>query len=101
MRAAIWQSTTGIDAAENAVMLVDAVARAGHAGADMLFTPEMVGYLDRDRARAAQNLRSEREDVVLAAARNAAAKHGIWVHIGSLGLRDERSDGRWVNRSFM
>jgi predicted amidohydrolase len=101
MRAAILQPTSGIDPAANAAMIVDAIAHAAGDGAQMLFTPEMVGYLDRDRQRAAQTLRSEQDDMVLAATREAAARHGIWVHLGSLGLRDERSDGRWVNRSFM
>lgn len=67
----------------------------------MLFTPEMAGYLDRDRTRAASTLCSEAEDPVLAQVREAAAKHGLWVHLGSLPLKNERTDGRWANRSFM
>ena len=101
MRAAILQSTSGIDPAANAGMLVEAIASASAQGADMLFTPEMVGCIDRDRERASTSLRDEAGDVVLSAVREAAARHGLWVHIGSLGLRDERSDGRWSNRSFI
>lgn len=101
MRAAILQSTSGIDPAANAAMIANSAEQAAREGADMLFTPEMVGYLDRDRTRAAKTLRCEGEDIVLATAREAAARHGIWLHLGSLGLRDERSDGRWVNRSFV
>ena len=101
MRAAILQPTSGIDPAANAEMLVDAIANAKAGGADMLFTPEMVGCLDRDRERAAQTLTDEVHDAVLAAVRVAAAKAGLWVHIGSLGLRGERADGRWTNRSFV
>lgn len=101
LRAAILQPTSGIDPAANAEMLVDAIANARAGGADMLFTPEMVGCLDRDRERAAQTLTDEAHDAVLAAARVAAAKAGLWVHIGSLGLTGERVDGRWTNRSFV
>lgn len=101
MKSTIFQATSGIDPAANARAIADAVARAKADGADMLFTPEMVGYLDRDRARATATLRNEADDAVLAAVREAAARHGLWVHIGSLGLRDERADGRWVNRSFI
>jgi len=101
MRAAILQSTSGIDPAANAGMLVEAIASASAQGADMLFTPEMVGCIDRDRERASTSLHDEAGDVVLSAVREAAARHGLWVHIGSLGLRDERSDGRWSNRSFI
>jgi deaminated glutathione amidase len=101
MRAALFQSCTGIDPVLNASALVDTIGTAAQGGADMLFSPEMVGYLDRNRERAGHTLRSEADDVVLSSAREAAARNGIWVHLGSLGLRDERSDGRWVNRSFV
>ncbi|MPT48068.1 MAG: carbon-nitrogen hydrolase family protein [Sphingobium sp.] len=101
MRAAIVQANSGIDPSANAAMVVDAIAQAKAGGADMVFTPEMVGYLDRDRQRAAMLLRDEAHDEVLAAVREAAALHGLWVHIGSLGLKNERADGRWSNRSFI
>lgn len=101
MRAAIFQMTSGIDPAANSAAIVDAAARARGEGADMLFTPEMAGYLDRDRGRAAATLRSEADDPVLGDVREVAARHGLWVHLGSLPLKDERSDGRWANRSFM
>ncbi|MEV4933208.1 carbon-nitrogen hydrolase family protein [Sphingobium sp. LSP13-1-1.1] len=101
MRAAIFQMTSGIDPAANAAAIADMAARAKAEGADMLFTPEMAGYLDRDRKRAAATLHSEGDDPVLAAVREAAAKQGLWVHLGSTPLKDERSDGRWANRSFM
>lgn len=101
MRAAIFQMTSGIDPAANAAAIVEMAARAKGEGADMLFTPEMAGYLDRDRQRASATLRTEGDDPVLAAVREAAAKLGLWVHLGSIPLKDERADGRWANRSFM
>jgi predicted amidohydrolase len=101
MRAALFQMTSGIDPAANAAAIADMAARARAEGADMLFTPEMAGYLDRDRRRAAETLRAEADDPVLAAIREAAAKHALWVHIGSLAFKDERADGRWANRSFV
>lgn len=101
MRIALYQASTGIDPAANARDLVAAVEAAGAGGAAMLFTPEMSGLLDRDRARAAPHLRDEASDPVLAAVRAAAAKAGIWVHIGSLALAGEREDGRLVNRGVL
>ncbi|HWV12596.1 MAG TPA: carbon-nitrogen hydrolase family protein, partial [Sphingobium sp.] len=101
MRAAILQMTSGIDPAANAAAIVEAVGQAAGQGTDMLFTPEMAGYLDRNRARAAETLRGEADDPVLAAVREAAAQHGLWVHLGSLPLKEEGGDGRWVNRSFL
>jgi predicted amidohydrolase len=100
MRAAILQSRTGIDPAASAVTIADAIGDAGAGGANMLFTPEMSGVLDRDRTRANKTIVTEEEDAVLAAARNAAAKAGLWVHIGSLALRGG-ADGRFVNRGFV
>jgi predicted amidohydrolase len=69
----------------------------------MLFTPEMSGLLDRDRARAAAHYRREEDDPVLAAVRDAAARAGIWVHLGSLAVRDGGDgDGDLLaNRGFV
>jgi predicted amidohydrolase len=101
MRAAILQSCTRIDPTANAATLTSAIAEAAAGRADILFTPEMSGLLDRNRSRAAQSIVSESEDRVLAAVRDAAAKAGIWVHLGSLALRPEGGDGRFVNRAFV
>lgn len=101
MRAAIYQSRTGIDPAANAQGIIAAIVEARDRGADMLFTPEMSGLLDRDRARAATNIRKEADDPVLAAVREAAARAKIWVHLGSLALLSARADGRLVNRGFV
>ncbi|QJU57695.1 carbon-nitrogen hydrolase family protein [Sphingomonas sp. AP4-R1] len=100
MRAAIFQTTTGIDPARNAAALVAAVAEAKAGGADMLFTPEMSGLIDRDRARGAASIRDEADDPALAAVREAAAEAGIWVHLGSLALAGGEG-GRFVNRGFV
>ncbi|HSX56461.1 MAG TPA: carbon-nitrogen hydrolase family protein [Sphingomonas sp.] len=100
MKAAILQMTSGIDPLANARALTDGVAQAAAGGAVMLFTPEMSGLLDRQRERAAANIVAEGEDRVLAAVREAAAKHGVWVHLGSLALKGE-TDGRFVNRGFV
>ena len=100
MRIALFQAQTGIDPAANASALTQAVEAAAAGGATMLFTPEMSGLLDRDRARAERHLRDEETDPVLSALRRAAAEHGIWIHVGSLALRGG-SDGRLVNRGFL
>src|SRR3954470_7160329 len=99
-RIALYQARTGIDPAANARALVAAIGEAAAGGAAILFTPEMSGLLDRDRARAAAHLRTEAEDQVLAAVRAAAAQAGIWVHLGSLAVRGE-SGGKLRNRGFL
>ena len=99
MKIAVLQMTSGIDPRANAQVIVDAVAEAGAGGAAMLFTPEMSGLLDRDRARAASSIVAEDADPVLAEARSAAVEHGIWVHLGSLAVRGD--DGRYANRGYV
>ncbi len=101
MRVAIYQARTGIDPAVSARNLTGAVQEAAASGAEILFTPEMSGLLDRDRERAVRHLRSEADDPVLAGVRSAAAEAGMWVHLGSLALAGEREDGRLVNRGFL
>jgi predicted amidohydrolase len=98
-RIALFQSTTGIDPEANGRALVDAIVEAASGGAEMLFTPEMSGLLDRDSARAAKTLRREENDPVLAAAREAAQRSRIWLSIGSLAVLAE--DGKVANRSYI
>jgi predicted amidohydrolase len=101
MRAAILQSCTGVDPLLSARNLVEAVERAAGEGADMLFTPEMSNVLDRDRARGATTIVAEADDVVLAAMREAAAKAGLWVHIGSLAVKSGQGAAPYANRGFV
>jgi len=98
-RIALFQSTTGIDPAANARALTEAVDQAASGGAEMLFTPEMSGLLDRESKRAAKALRSQEEDSVLAACREAARTHRTWLHVGSLAVLVD--DGKVANRSFL
>lgn len=98
-RIALFQSNSGIDPAANAKALVDAIGEAARGEAAILFTPEMSGLLDRNSERAAPNLRIEDQDIVLAACRDAAREHGIWVHLGSLAILVD--DGKVANRGFV
>ncbi len=98
-RVGVLQMTSGIDPAVNAATLVDAIQAAGKEDAAMLFTPEMSGLIDRDRARAGASIVGEEADIVLAAVRKAAAETGVWVHLGSLAIR--RADGKFANRGFL
>ena len=100
VRIALFQSRTGIDPEQSALELELIVGEAADKGASMLFTPEMSGVLDGNRERAAGSVVSEADDRVLATVREAAAKHGIWVHLGSVALRSDNDD-RLVNRGFV
>lgn len=107
MRIALAQMCSGIEPAANAKMLRAHIDEAASRGADILFTPEMTGLVDRNRHRAADNIHTEQEDPVLKQACEAAEQAGIWVALGSLAIRggaippDAQEDGKWVNRSFL
>ena len=75
------------------------MTRAAAGSAEILFTPEMSGLLDRDSGRAAKNIQSEEEDSVLAACREAAKRNRIWLDIGSLAVLVE--NGKRANRGFV
>jgi predicted amidohydrolase len=98
-RVALLQMTAGIDPAANARAIAEAADAAAEGGAAMLFTPEMSGLLDRDRARATPHIVAEADNPVLAAAREAAARSRLWIALGSLAVRAE--GGGWANRSLL
>ena len=98
-RIAVLQMTSGIDPAENAQTIVAATGDAATDGAAMLFTPEMSGLLDRNRQRGGVHVVAEGDNRVLMAVREAAARHGVWIALGSLAV--ERDDERWANRSLL
>ena len=98
-RIAVLQMTSGVNREVNAVALEEAVTQAAGEGAEMLFTPEMSGLLDRDRKRAAERIVAEQETLALARVRDAAARAGIWVSLGSLAV--DAGGGRWANRAFV
>ena len=98
-RVALYQAQTGIDPAANRADLVAAARDAAAGGAAMLFTPEMSGLLDANRERARGLVVAEDDDPTLAAVREAAARDGLWIHLGSLAL--QAGDGRFANRGFV
>lgn len=102
MKIALAQMCSGIDPLENADALSEFITKAATDGAEILFTPEMTGLVDRDRARAAGHICAEQDEVVLAAARAGAAKANMWISVGSLAVKsDDQSLEKWVNRSFL
>jgi len=101
VKIAVLQMSSGIDPAANAEVIEAAIGEAAGQGAVMLFTPEMSGLLDSNGARAAGHVVDEANDPVLARVRSAAARAGIWVHIGSLAVKGDGDEARWANRGFV
>ncbi len=99
LRIGLIQTMTGIDPAIEAGQLAITIADLASRGAELIFTPEMSGIIDRDRRRAAASIVAEADDVVLAAVRRAAREHNVWVQLGSLAIT--AGDGMFANRGFL
>jgi predicted amidohydrolase len=97
---ALHQMTSSIDPMRNASDMADAIARAAENGSAMYFAPEMSILLDRDRARARQYMADEAHNAALQSLIAAAARHRIWVHIGSMPILDEGAE-KLANRSII
>lgn len=101
MKIAVLQMTSGIDPEANGAVIEAAIVDAAAQGASMLFTPEMSGLLDSNGKRAETHVVDEAHDPVLARVRAAAARAGIWVHLGSLALKSGDEGALWANRAFV
>jgi deaminated glutathione amidase len=99
MRVALCQMTSGIDPAVNAITVAHAIESAAAQNAEILFTPEMTGLLDRDRKRLMLNAAPAEKDLTVVAARKAACAHNIWVHIGSVPIPTDGA--QFFNRGFL
>lgn len=101
MRAALVQLSVSDDPAQNLPATVAFIREAAARGAGFVLTPECTNLLSSDRAHQRAVLRHEEDDLTLAALRLEAERAGIWLLIGSLGLKTHDPDGRFANRSFL
>lgn len=101
LRIGVVQTTTGIDPRASAEAMAGALREAAAQGAAIAFTPEMSGRLDRDRERLLAPRMLEVDEPTLAAARDVAREHGLWVALGSLAVRRAPELPLLVNRSYL
>ena len=101
MKAALLQLNASDDPAANLPVTVAMVRQAVEMGAQFVLTPEVTNCVSLNRAHQKMVLRHEEDDETLTALRALASEHGIHVLIGSLALRTDDADGRFVNRSFL
>ena len=101
MRAGLVQLNVGDDPALNLPVTVEHIRRAVAGGAGFVLTPECTNSLSANRAHQRAVLRHEDDDPTLAALRDEAARAGVWLLIGSLGVLTHDADGRFANRSFL
>lgn len=101
MRVALLQLNVSDDPTENLAQTLEYVREAVGKRAQFVLTPEVTNCLSTSRARQNEVLQVEADDITLAGLREAARAHGVWILIGSLGLKTTDPDGRFANRSFM
>jgi len=97
-KVALVQMRSATAPAANLATAVAAVAEAKSAGADYVLTPEMTNIIAK-REHVLATIVDEDGDPTLAALREAARKHAMYVHIGSLAIK--ASPDRAANRSFL
>ncbi len=101
MRAALLQLNSSDDPAENLQVVLKRLRGAVAEGAGFILTPEVTNCVSASRTHQQSVLQLEEDDITLAALRAEAAALGVWILIGSLGLKTDDSDGRFANRSFL
>ena len=93
------QMCSGVDPERNVASMRRLVREAAAGGALYVQTPEMTGALQRNRAGLQAILKSETDDLVVAAAAELAAELHIFLHVGSTAIA--LADGRIANRAFL
>ena len=89
---------SGVDVARNVEAASDLIRSAARGGANFIATPEMTSLLQKDRERLLAAVRTEAEDMSLAAFRELARELNVAILIGSLAVRE---GGMLRNRSVM
>lgn len=101
MRAALLQMTSTDLPAENLETVKTMIAEAVRGGAGFVLTPEVTNCLSGSRTHQNAVLCHEEDDPTLAALQEEAARHGVWLLLGSLGIKTHDADGRFANRQFL
>lgn len=101
MRTALVQLTVTDDPEANLVVTRDRVRAAAAGGAGFVLTPECTNALSSSRDHQRAVFHPEESDPTLSALRDEAAGAGVWLLIGSLGLKTTDPDGRFANRSLL
>ena len=96
---AALQMCSGTDPVRNVETMRGLVREAAAKGAVYVQTPEMTGAIQKDLAGLRAILRSEADDLVVAAASELAAELSIHVHVGSTAIA--LPDGKVANRGFL
>lgn len=101
MKAALLQITSSDMPEENLVTLRAMVRDAAAQGAGFVLTPEVSNCVSTSRSHQAEVLEPEEGNSFLAGMRKEAKAQGVWLLLGSIGVKTTDADGRFANRSFL
>jgi len=98
-KAACIQMNSGGDMNANLTQLEKLIGKAAAKGAHFIVTPEYTNLLFDDMADAIPVVLPQAHDITLARCRELARDLRVWIHIGSLALKE--SSDKISNRSFL
>jgi deaminated glutathione amidase len=101
VKTALLQITSSDTPSDNLRMVRAMMHEAAAQGAGFILTPEITNCVSSNRERQRAVLSPEDEDETLAGLRDEASQLGVWLSIGSLGIKTGDADGRFANRSFL
>jgi predicted amidohydrolase len=99
LKAAVVQMRSGTGMAANRDDFVRLVEEAAGAGAHYVQTPEMTGLIQKSRKDLMAEIFPQEDDPIIEAASDLAARHGIWLHVGSTPIAV--GGGKVANRAFL
>lgn len=98
-RSALVQLRAGRVIADNLVSAEALIREAAKGGATYIQTPENTALMELEPDLVRSQVQPEGESRPLAVFRALAGELGVWLHIGSLGVKG--GDGRIANRSYL
>ena len=101
MRIALLQITSSDLPEENLSTVRDMIREAKAQGAEFVLTPEVTNCVSTSRKHQEKVLEPEEGNSFLAAMKEEAKAQGVWLLLGSLGVKTTDADGRFANRSFL
>ncbi|EAQ04020.1 hydrolase, carbon-nitrogen family protein [Pseudooceanicola batsensis HTCC2597] len=101
MKAALLQITSSDQPEENLAMVRGMVRDAASQGAGFVLTPEVSNCVSTSRTHQKEVLEPEEDNTFLAGMIEEARAKGIWLLLGSIGVKTTDPDGRFANRSFL
>jgi predicted amidohydrolase len=99
LRVAIAQMCSADTHEANIATVTALAAEAAGGGAELLALPEVAGLMNRKPETSARQVVAAKDDPFIAACRDLAAKHGLWIHTGSTPVRGP--DGRFLNHATL